>query len=410
LPVRRLVEAAVAQLNAVLDDPGTGGLRRVRDDDPAFAERVDRALNDVVRPALTQYREVLASRFVDSGRDDANCGLCYLPDGDAMYGALARLHTSIARTPDELHQTGLDTMEQLNQEFREVGERLWGTSKLDDIMERLRHDPELRYDNADEIVSDAREAVARAEEAAPNWFGRVPDEACLVEPVPEVEAAGSAPAFYIPGALDGSLHGTYFVNTSRAIERSRADAQVIAFHEAVPGHHFQITIAHNQARLSLPRRVLADTACAEGWGLYAERLADEMDLYTSDVARLGMLTADVWRAGRLVVDTGIHHLGWSRTDAVSWFSTHTPLASVVIESEVNRYITLPGQALAYMVGRIELVRLRRMAQVHLAERFDLRAFHDTVLAAGPVPLPAMAALVERWVASFGVGTTAYTTP
>jgi uncharacterized protein (DUF885 family) len=400
-PVRRLVEAQVAQLNVVLDDRGTGGLRRLGGNDPAFAERLDEILRDVVRPALTQYREVLSSRFVEVGRDDASCGLCNLPDGEAMYGALVRMHTSIARTPDVLHHTGLDMIEQLNQEFREVGQRLWGTSDLDEIMERLRHDPELRYNDGDEIVSDARRSVARAEEAAPNWFGQLPDDACLVEPVPAVEAAGSAPAYYIAGALDGSRRGTYFVNTSRASERSRADAQVIAFHEAVPGHHFQISIAQGQPRLSLPRRVLWDNACAEGWGLYAERLADEMDLYTSDVARLGMLTADAWRAGRLVVDTGIHHLGWGRQQAVNWFSTRTPLSRVVIESEVNRYITWPGQALGYMVGRIELVRLRRFAQDSLGVRFDLRAFHDVMLEAGPVPLPAMAALVERWIASKG---------
>jgi uncharacterized protein (DUF885 family) len=405
LPVRRLVEAAVAQLDTILEDPGAGGIRRARAGDPAFSDRLDRALEDVVLPAISQYREVLASRLINAGRDDTKCGLCYLPDGEAMYDALARLHTSIARTPDELHHTGLEMMEQINQEFRDVGNRLWGTSELDEIRDRLRHDPGLRYDDADQIVSDARTAVARAEEAAPNWFGQLPDEACLVEPVPRVEEAGSAPAYYLPGALDGSRQGTYFVNTSRATERSRADAEVIAFHEAVPGHHFQITIAQGQPRLSLPRRVLWDTACAEGWGLYAERLADEMALYTGDLARLGMLTADAWRAGRLVVDTGIHHLGWSRQQAVNWFLTRTPLAGVVIEAEVNRYITWPGQALAYMVGRMELVGIRRMAQDSLGDRFDLRAFHDVVLEAGPVPLPAMAGLVERWVDSASASTT-----
>jgi len=405
VPVRRLVEALIAQLDTVIDDADAGGLRRVRGDDPAFSERLDRVLEDVVVPAFARYREVLASRLVAAGRDDARSGLCYLPDGVVMYDALVRLHTSSTRTPDELHHVGLELMEGINQEYRDVGERLWGTSEVEEVMDRLRHDPGLRYDDADQIVSDARTAVARAEAAAPDWFGQLPDEACLVEPVPRVEEVGSAPAYYLPGALDGSRQGTYFVNTFRATERSRADAETIAFHEAVPGHHFQITIAQGQPRLSLPRRVLRDTACAEGWGLYAERLADEMGLYTSDVTRLGMLTADAWRAGRLVVDTGLHHFGWGRQRAVDWFSTHTPLARVVIEAEVNRYITSPGQALAYMVGRMELERLRRVAQDGLGDRFDLRAFHDAVLEAGPVPLPAMAALVERWVGSVAAGTT-----
>ncbi len=175
----------------------------------------------------------------------------------------------------------------------------------------------------------------------------------------------------------------------------------MAFHEAVPGHHFQLAIAQGQRDLSLPRRVLHDTACAEGWGLYAERLADEMGLYSGDLARLGMLTADAWRAGRLVVDTGIHALGWSRQDAVDWLAAHAPLSQLVVEAEVNRYITYPGQALSYMVGRLELVRLRRDAAERLGDRFDLRTFHDVVLRAGPLPLPAMAGVVARWTARGG---------
>ena len=202
---------------------------------------------------------------------------------------------------------------------------------------------------------------------------------------PRSEEAGAAAAYYMPGAIDGSRSGTYFLNTSKPEERHRYAAEDIAFHEAVPGHHFQLTIAMESTDLPAARRVLHDTACAEGWGLYSERLADEMGLYSDDLARMGLFAADSWRAGRLVVDTGLHAMGWSRQQAVDWLAEHTPMPRIEVESEVDRYISYPGQALAYMVGRREIVRLRSWAAEALGARFDLREFHDLVLRAGILP-------------------------
>ncbi len=395
LPVRRLVHAAIAQLDTFLSDHEVGGLRRTREGDALFVERLESALSDKVRPALGRYRETLASELLDAGRDDEHCGLSRLPDGEEMYAALARLYTSVERTPRGLHRTGLELAEQINEEYRELGGHLWHTTDLEAVLERLRSDPELRYQDGEEILTDARAALARAEEAAPRWFGTLPGTSCMIEPVPAVEAE-SAPPYYMPPALDGSRPGTCFFNTSRANERSRADTEAVAFHETVPGHHFQLTITQEQLP-SLPRRVLVDTACVEGWALYAERLADEMGLYGDDLGRLGMLTADMWRAGRLVVDTGIHLMGWTRQQAVDWFRANVPLPRVTIEAEVNRYIVYPGQALAFMVGRLELIRLRREAAERLGGRFALRDFHDVMLGAGPLPLAAMGGVVERWV-------------
>ena len=176
-------------------------------------------------------------------------------------------------------------------------------------------------------------------------------------------------------------------------------AEDIAFHEAVPGHHFQLTIAMESKDLAPARQVLFDTACAEGWGLYSERLADEMGLYSDDLARMGLFAADSWRASRLVVDTGLHAMGWTRQEAVDWMAEHTPLPRLEIETEIDRYISFPGQALAYMVGRREIVRLRTGASERLGARFDLRDFHDLVLRVGILPLPALARTVERWVLS-----------
>ena len=245
--------------------------------------------------------------------------------------------------------------------------------------------------------SIARRVVAHAEAEAPKWFGVVPDQPCVVEPIPAAEEESMALAYYMVGAVDGSRPGTYFLNTSKPEERVRNAAEDTAFHEAVPGHHFQLTIALEAEDLVPARRVLSDTACAEGWGLYSERLADEMGLYTDDVARLGLFAADTWRAGRLVVDTGLHAMGWTRAQAIDWLVQRAPMPRIEIESEVDRYISYPGQALAYMVGRREIVRLRQAATDRLGSAFDLRHFHDAVLRAGSLPLPALADMVERWV-------------
>ena len=314
-----------------------------------------------------------------------------------MYRVLIRLHTSTSRTPEDLHAAGLAIIEDVESEFSEIGARLWGTTEVREIIHRLLTDRELRYSDSQQMLDIARRAVGRAEDAAPGWFGTVPADRCIVEAIPAVEEAGSAPAYYLQGALDGSRLGTYYLNTSKPEERFRHLAEPVAFHEAVPGHHFQLTIAAQQTELPLARRILADTACAEGWGLYAERLADEMGLYSDDVARLGMLSTDAWRATRLVVDTGMHHLGWSRAEAVEWMGAHTALPSLEVESEIDRYISYPGQALSYMVGRMEISELRGRAARRLGDGFDLKAFHDLVLKVGPLPLAALAGAVDRWI-------------
>jgi uncharacterized protein (DUF885 family) len=292
---------------------------------------------------------------------------------------------------------GREIVGQVREEFAETGSHLWNTTDLAEIFDRMSNDPALRYQSRQEMLDHARRVVAAAEAEAPKWFATVPDEPCTVETVPESEEAGMGAAYYMPGAIDGSRTGTYFLNTSKPEERHRYAAEDIAFHEAVPGHHFQLTLAMESKDLPTARRVLHDTACAEGWGLYSERLADEMGLYSEDLARMGLFAADLWRASRLVVDTGLHAMGWSRRQAVDWMVEHTPMPRIEIESEINRYISYPGQALAYMVGRREIVRLRSIAADALGARFDLREFHDLVLRAGILPLPALARTVERWV-------------
>ncbi|MEV8443229.1 DUF885 domain-containing protein [Actinosynnema sp. NPDC051121] len=391
-PVQHLVDAAVAHLDRYLaadEDP----LARPAGGEAFGAER-ERLLAEVVRPAFAAYRDVVAGI---EGRPSDRVGLGRLPGGEAMYAALARVQTTTDRTPAELHQTGLDVMAGLAHEYAELGQRVFGTSDVAEVLERMRTDPALRWSTEDELITAAREAVARAEQAAPRWFGRVPEQQCQVEPVPASDAPGAPIAYYSPPTPDGLRAGTYYANTYRVQERFRYQAEAIAFHEAVPGHHFQITLAQQLTELPMLRRVAHVTAYLEGWGLYTERLADEMGLYSGDVARLGMLAMDSMRAGRLVVDTGLHAHGWSRERAVEYLRENTPLALVEIENEVDRYIAAPGQALAYMVGRLEILRIRAAAEEALGERFDIRDFHDVLLGGGPLPLAVLDEVVSEWV-------------
>jgi uncharacterized protein (DUF885 family) len=395
--VARLVEAAIAQLEFLVSDPAAGGIARPDATDESFSAGLATVLTDEVRPALGAYRDALRDDVLPSARDDEHPGVCFLSDGQEIYAILARLHTSTGHSPDELHAIGRDTVQQVHEELRETADRLWGTSDRAAIFDRMSNDPALRYHSRGEMLDHARRVVAAAEAEAPKWFAVVPEEPCAVLAVPEAEEAGMAAAYYMPGAIDGSRTGTYYLNTSKPEERHRYASEDIAFHEAVPGHHFQLTIAMESTDLAPARRVLYDTACAEGWGLYSERLADEMGLYSDDLSRMGLFVADAWRASRLVVDTGLHAMGWSRQQALDWMLEHTPLPRIEVESEVDRYISYPGQALAYMVGRREIVRLRGAAASTLGDRFDLRQFHDLVLRAGILPLPALARTVERWV-------------
>jgi uncharacterized protein (DUF885 family) len=347
-----------------------------------------------IRAAIAGYRDVLTS--IDDGRGDDQPGICWLPEGEQNYANLVRNYTTTSYTPDELHRLGLDLIASLREEYAEIGSRVWGTTDVPEIFHRLR--TELLWDNEDEMVANAVEAIARAEAEAPNWFGRMPKVGCQVRLVDEAERQTSAIAFYQPAPLDGSRPGTYWLNPLGATERSRTLSEVTAFHEAVPGHHYQLTVAA-ETEMHNMRRFAFIEAYLEGWGLYTERLADEMGLYSSDEQRLGMLGLDAMRAARLVVDTGLHAFGWTRQQAVDYLRENTVMTEPEINSEVDRYIEIPGQALAYMVGRLEIQRVRGEAAARLGDRFDVRAFHDLVIGLGPVPLSVLDQQVTAWTAA-----------
>lgn len=398
IPVRRLVESAVAHLDRHLADPAGDPLLAVQPafDSQDFAGERARLVRDMVRPALASYRQVLAEELATGARPDSQPGLCWLPGGEEAYAALSRVHTTTDRTPDELHQLGLDVVASLRDEYAEVGSRVFGTTDQGEIFERLGSDPSMRWSNGEELLAHARAAISRAEAELPKWFGILPGQQCQVQPVPAAEAPGAPFAYYFQPSLDGRRPGVYYANTFRAEERDRFLSEVTAFHEAVPGHHLQLTTAIERTDLPLLRRLADINATIEGWALYAERLADEMGLYSDDVARLGMLAMDSMRAGRLVVDTGLHAKGWTRTQAVGYLRENTPLSPLELGQEVDRYIAYAAQALSYMTGRLEIQRIRAEARQRLGSRFDIRSFHDLFLRNAPLPLGVLDEVVARW--------------
>ena len=394
-PVAGGVRAALTRLDTYLAEPAADPLRRPTLTG-ARAEQRDRLLTSDVRRAFADYRDVLATEMAPHGRSEEQPGLCWLPNGSATYAALSRTHTTTAHTPEELHRIGLGLIERLGEEYVAIGASVFGVRTVAEVHDRMRTDPAMRWKDGAELLACARAAIDRAEAAAPSWFGRLPSHPCALEPTPPEAGAGGAAAYYIPAPMDGSHPGTFYANTYRANERSRYGMEATSFHEAVPGHHFQITIAQELKGLHLLRQVAGINAYLEGWGLYAERLADEMGLYSSQIDRLGMLAADSMRAARLVVDTGVHALGWSRARVVEYLRANTVMDDVEIQSETDRYIEMPGQALSYMVGRLELQRMRAKAQGALGAAFDFRAFHDLLLGAGALPMAVLDGIVSEW--------------
>ncbi len=353
------------------------------------------------RPAIAEYRSAVAN-LLPLGRDDDHPGASHVANGEADYERCIQVFTNLSITPQELHDFGRDEAEgRLADEFRSLGQSALGTSELKEVLDRLRNDPTLRYDNSQEILDDANAHVARSWAVSMDWFNLKPSANCSVVEVPAALAKDSPPAYYFPPAQDGSRPGTYFINTHDAPNRVRYGAEAVGYHEANPGHHFQLTLAAELPDLPEFRKHALTYPFVEGWGLYSERLAEEMGLYTSDLARLGMVSADAWRACRLVVDTGLHAFGWTRQQAVDYLHEWCAIDEPSVQTEVDRYIGMPGQALAYKAGQREIFRLRALAESTLGDRFDIKAFHDVVLGSGNVTLPVLAKLVEDYLRTQG---------
>jgi len=373
------VVAAVQLPEGVDADAARGALR----------EAVERSL----RPGLEDYRDALREALPQA-RSEEECGLSWLPGGADVYDATLRYYTTTEKTAQEIHEIGLAQVAKLADEYRALGPEVVGTDDLAEIFEAMRTDPKLHFEHGDELVEQSRVALARAEAAMGDWFETVPQAPCAVQGT-EV----GAKAFYFPPATDGSRGGTFFVNTEDASSWGRFELEAMAFHEGVPGHHLQLSIA-SELPDTMPdfRKHLHSSAYAEGWGLYTERLSDEMGLYTAAVDRMGMYSADSMRACRLVVDTGLHALGWSRQQAIDYMVDNSPLTEGVCRPEVDRYICNPGQATSYMIGRLEIERMRREAEHRQGSSFDVKKFHAAVLESGSLPLDVLDRVVAAKLA------------
>jgi uncharacterized protein (DUF885 family) len=349
---------------------------------------------EYVRPALQRWRDFVTDEVIPRGRPDDQPGLSYLPDGEDLYARTIFRYTTLDADPTEVHQIGLDQIARLDDEYRELGSEVLGTSDLQEIYSRLRDDPELHHTSGPEIVAAAETAMAKAKAAIGEWFGRLPKADCIVN-----ETKSGPLGFYFRPATDGSRPGMFFVNTSDPSAWGTYEIEAFAFHEGIPGHHLQLAIAGELDDIPEFRKQAFISAYGEGWGLYTERLADEMGLYGSQLDRIGMLSADSTRASRLVVDTGIHAMGWSRQQAIDYMVDNSPNTVFSCAEEVDRYIGMPGQALSYMLGRLEIQRMRREAEESMGDRFDIKGFHDAVLGSSIVPLTTLDRIVKEWAAA-----------
>lgn len=364
----------------------------------AWRSELSDAVRDQLRPAFERYRATFEAELLPLARSDEQPGLCHIADGAELYEALIEHHTGLPLTAEELHQIGREEASvKIRAEFAEVGERVFDTSDVREVFDRLLHDQSLRYGSGDEILAHAQRCLDAATAKIGDWFGILPQAPCELMPVPDYLAADVPPAYYTPPTPDGARPGTYHVNLHEPGERGRYSTASIAFHEAIPGHHLQLAIATERTDLPSFRRMSwSHTAFVEGWALYTERLADEMGLYEDDLDRLGMLSSDVWRACRLVVDTGLHAMGWSRQQAIDFMVEHMPVDIDTITVEVDRYIGMPAQALAYKVGQREIFRLREHARGALGDRFSIKDFHDVVLGAASISLPVLQSRVAAY--------------
>jgi uncharacterized protein (DUF885 family) len=396
---RIVAERTIGQLERVLEasaeeSPVVAAMPHLS---PSDRDRVVEAVRDYVRPADADFLRALSEDYREATRTEP--GICSVPNGEALYRTQIRYWTSLDLDPADLHRIGLEELAAIEAERRVIARGLGFGDDTKAARAALTTDPKYVPPTVDALLERARGQIARAIAEAPKYFGNLPRAGCEVWPVEAYKEADAPAAYYFPPTVDGSRPGIYYVNTYDLPSRNYVKLASTSFHEAVPGHHFQIALQAEHPTLNVFRRQgarMAGMAYVEGWGLYAERLADEMGLYLDEAERFGMLDGQSFRAARLVVDTGIHAFRWSRERAIRQLQDAgvTETDSMI---ETDRYICWPGQALAYKTGQREIERLRTEAQARLGSKFDIRAFHDALLGHGTLPLATLARELPRWL-------------
>ena len=364
-----------------------------------WREKAKKIIDSNIRPTVLAYLDQLKSEHIPKGRSDEHSGIMWIDGGEEAYLRALRKYTGHKNiTVKEVHEVGLSEIERLKKEFFKIGENVFpGVSTPEEVLYKMQTEPSMRYESKEQMLQLAVDTIERAYKPLDQWFTIFPKSPCKVLPVPAESEQHAPPAYYYPPLPDGSRDGTYFLNTYKAETKSIFEAESVAFHEAIPGHHLDRTIAVELQDVPEFQKYVASTAFVEGWGLYSEQLANEMGLYSNDVQQLGRLGNDAWRACRLVLDTGMHGMGWSRDKAIKFFRANSPIEEINAEIETDRYIAWPGQACSYKMGQLKIEELRRKAENELGDKFDIRYFHDEVLCDGGITLPILENKIKDFI-------------
>ena len=367
-----------------------------------WKEKAKKIIDANIRPTVLAYLEQLKSDHIPKGRSDEHSGIMWIEGGEESYLRALRKYTGHKDiTVEEVHNVGLSEIDRLKKEFFEIGKNVFpGVSTPEEVLQKMQTEPSMRYESKEQMLQLAVDTIERAYKPLGEWFTVFPKSPCKVLPVPAESEQHAPPAYYYPPLPDGSRDGTYFLNTYKAETKSIFEAESVAFHEAIPGHHLDRTIAVELQDVPDFQKYVASTAFVEGWGLYSEQLANEMGLYSNDVQQLGRLGNDAWRACRLVLDTGMHGMGWSRDKAIKFFKENSPIEAINAEIETDRYIAWPGQACSYKMGQLKIEELRRKAENQLGDKFDIRYFHDEVLCDGGITLPILENKIDTFIAKY----------
>jgi uncharacterized protein (DUF885 family) len=348
-----------------------------------------------VIPAYIRFGKFLRAQYIPGGRNDP--GLWALPDGDAYYRFLVKQSTTTDLTPDQIHQIGVDQVKQDEEQLLAIAHKL-GFADIKALQSATASNPKLIPTSREQLLDAYRGYLDRMRPKLPQLFGRLPKAPLVVMAVPDYLEKDQAAAYYSRGTPDGSRPGTVYINTYQFETRSLDDVESRAYHEGLPGHHLQVSIAQELTGVPEFRKYNDYIAYSEGWGLYAEQLGKDVGFYQDPYSDFGRLEADIWRAVRLVVDTGVHSQHWTRQQMVDYFHQHSAVEETGVQAEVDRYIAWPSQALGYKIGQLKLLELRAKAQQALGDRFSLSAFHDQVLDSGALPLDTLEQRIDSWIA------------